>query len=98
MSMSSALLAQTFSLLMRRLAVTMAALKEHQKSPLPSHVLPVAVDAPERLYRLVWADLEGIWRWLVQSLDMLEDQLRLGSSISRHVKPGEGCQTCTEPR
>ena len=85
MGKSSTLLAQIFSLLIRQLAETLDNIYEVSNCPTPPYVLPALGTDPTDLYKFVWAELEEVWVWLFNSMDMLESQLRFGSSVSRKV-------------
>ena len=85
MGKSSTLLAQIFSLLIRQLAETLDNIYEVSNCPTPPYVLPALSNDPTDLYKFVWAELEEVWVWLFNSMDMLESQLRFGSSMSRKV-------------
>lgn len=87
MGKSSTLLAQIFSLLIRQLAETLDNIYEVSNCPTPPYVLPALSTDPIDLYKFVWAELEEVWVWLFNSMDMLESQLRFGSSMSRKVIP-----------
>lgn len=87
MGKSSTLLAQIFSLLIRQLAETLDNIYEVSNCPTPPYVLPALGTDPADLYKFVWAELEEVWVWLFNSMDMLESQLRFGSSVSRKVIP-----------
>ena len=82
---SSTLLSQVFSLLIRQLAETLDYIYEVVDCPTPPYVLPGLSSDPDDLYKFVWAELEEVWVWLFNSMDMLESQLRFGSSMSRKV-------------
>lgn len=82
---SSTLLAQVFSLLIRQLAETLDYIYEVVDCPTPPYVLPGLSNDPADLYKFVWAELEEVWVWLFNCMDMLESQLRFGSSMSRKV-------------
>ena len=94
MGKSSTLLAQIFSLLIRQLAETLDNIYEVSNCPTPPYVLPALSTDPADLYKFVWAELEEVWVWLFNSMDMLESQLRFGSSVSRKV-PGLVVCLCT---
>ena len=85
MGKSSTLLAQVFSLLIRQLTETLDNIYEVVNCPTPPYVLPALATDPADLYKFVWAELEEVWVWLFNSMDMLESQLRFGSSMSRKV-------------
>ena len=85
MGKSSTLLAHIFSLLIRQLAETLDNIYEVVNCPTPPYVLPALSTDPADLYKFVWAELEEVWVWLFNSMDMLESQLRFGSSVSRKV-------------
>ena len=92
MGMSTSLLSQTFSLLIRQLAETMDSLWDRTHCHTPSDMLSVSDPEPRELYTLVWAELEEVWAWLLQCMDMLQSQLEFGSVVSKKVgHSGFGC-------
>ena len=86
MGKSSTLLAQIFSLLIRQLAETLDNIHEVVNCPTPPYVLPALTTDPTDLYDYVWAELEEVWMWLFNSMDMLESQLQFGASVNRKRK------------
>ena len=96
--MSSTLLAQTFSLLVRQLADIMEAVQEHLHSPTPPSTLPTLEGEPESLAEFMWAELHEVWVWLFSQLDTVECQIRLGTSVEGKVSDrgmyGQLVSTC----
>ena len=88
MGASAALLAQTFSLLVHQTADCLERCWDLLQCPTPPYVLPVKEEDPVQLYQWVWGELEGVWRWLVDAMDMLESQLCLGDVVSRKMSKG----------
>ena len=88
MGASAAFLAQTFSLLVRQTADCLERCWDLLQCPTPPYVLPVKEEDPGQLYQWVWGELEGVWRWLVDAMDMLESQLCLGDVVSRKISKG----------
>ena len=85
MGMSASLLSQTFSILVRQLAETVDNLWDIIHSPTPPDVLPVLDSDPKELYDFLWAELEEVWVWLFNCMDMLQSQLKFGSAVNRKV-------------
>lgn len=86
MGTSASLLAQTFSILVRQLAETVDSLWDMVHAPTPPDMLPVADSDPNTLYDFVWAELDEVWVWLFNCMDMLQSQLKFGSAINRKVR------------
>ena len=90
MAKSSALLAQTFSLLVHRVAQVMERAWALIDAPTPPYVLPVLDSDPAHLLAWVWAELEPVWVWLVRNMDQLEHQVEMGNAMQRRgVAKGE---------
>lgn len=85
MGVSSSLLSQTFSLLLHQLALTLDPLWEFNRFDRAPPALPVPRDQPKELYDFVWAELNDVWEWLFNCLDLLQTQLSFGSSVSKKV-------------
>ena len=85
MGVSAALLAKTFSLLIRQLTDTLDSTWDLVNTPTPPYVLPVQEADPKHFYHYVWEEFHQVWVWLFDCMDMLESQLRFGTATCRKV-------------
>lgn len=83
MGTSASLLAQSFSLIVRQIAVVLETTFEIKARPVPSFQLPISTADPETLAQLVWIQLDPVWVWLVTNLDAIEVQIRHGNDVSQ---------------
>jgi hypothetical protein len=91
---SAALLAQTFSLIIRQIAVVLETTFDIRDCPVPSFQLPISTDDPETLSQRVWSQLHPVWVWLAANLDSVEVQIRRGNDVSQRAPfRGEHCRT-----
>ncbi len=86
MGMSASLLSQTFCLLLRQLAETLDPLWDKCSAPSPPDTLHVSEGEPRELYDFVWEELQDVWTWLFNCLDVLQSQLSFGSIVSKKVR------------
>ena len=86
MGMSASLLSQTFCLLLRQLAETLDPLWDKCSAPSLPDTLHVSEGEPKDLYDFVWEELQDVWTWLFNCLDVLQSQLSFGSIVSKKVR------------
>lgn len=82
---SASLLAQTFSLIVRQIAVVLETTYDIQELPVPSFQVPVSRGNPDTLASQVWGRLEPVWAWLATNLDSVEVLVRRGNNISERA-------------
>lgn len=80
---SSSLLAQSFSLIVRQIAVVLETTFDIRDCPVPSFPLPVSTAEPEALAEQVWVRLDPVWAWLVNNLVSVEVQILHGNDVLR---------------
>lgn len=82
---SSSLLSQTFSLIVRQIAVVLETSFDIRELPVPSFQLPISQRDPERLAALIWSKLEPVWAWLAINMDSVEILVRRGNEVSQRA-------------
>lgn len=93
MGYSAALLAQTFSLVVRLAGTLIQGLWPVPSGDVP-HLLPVLEGELSSLKRGVWEELWEVWEWLVYQMDVLESQLMVGRVLDGKV-PSEAGEACS---
>ena len=82
---SAPLLAQTFSLIVRQIAVVLETTFDIRDCSVPSFQLPVSMSDPETLTKEVWSHLDPVWAWLATNLDSVEVLIRQGNEVSQQA-------------
>ncbi|CAI8024034.1 E3 ubiquitin-protein ligase UBR5 [Geodia barretti] len=82
---SASLLAQTFSLIIRQIAVVLETTFDIRELPVPSFQLSVSHGDSDMLTLQVWARLEPVLVWLATNMDSVEVLVRRGNNISERA-------------
>ena len=87
-TVSSSLVAQGFSILVRQVADLLQGLPLLISSPTPPFVLPLREEDPSVLTEQVWRELGFVWSWLGSVMDSTETQLRTGRQLANAPASG----------